>query len=33
VNVLVEPMYRLVARHRHRLSRWLGSGGSAAGSR
>jgi hypothetical protein len=33
VNRLIEPMYGLVARHRHRLSRWLGSGGSAAGSR
>jgi predicted DCC family thiol-disulfide oxidoreductase YuxK len=32
VNRLIEPMYGLVARHRHRISRWLGSGGSAAGS-
>jgi predicted DCC family thiol-disulfide oxidoreductase YuxK len=32
VNRLVEPMYGLVARHRHRLSRWLGSGGPRAGS-
>jgi predicted DCC family thiol-disulfide oxidoreductase YuxK len=32
VNRLIAPMYGLVARHRHRLSRWLGSGGSAAGS-
>lgn len=27
VNQLVEPLYRLVARHRHRLSRLLGSAG------
>jgi predicted DCC family thiol-disulfide oxidoreductase YuxK len=32
VNRLVEPMYGLVARHRHRLSRLFRSGGSAAGS-
>jgi predicted DCC family thiol-disulfide oxidoreductase YuxK len=32
VNRLVDPMYGLIARHRHRLSRWLGSGGSAEGS-
>jgi predicted DCC family thiol-disulfide oxidoreductase YuxK len=32
VNRLVEPMYGLVARHRHRLSRLFRSGASAAGS-
>jgi predicted DCC family thiol-disulfide oxidoreductase YuxK len=32
VNRLVEPMYGLVARHRHRLSRLFRSGGSPAGS-
>jgi predicted DCC family thiol-disulfide oxidoreductase YuxK len=31
VNRLVEPMYGLIARHRHRLSRWLGSGESVEG--
>ena len=30
VNRLVEPMYGLVARHRHRLSRLLRSAGSGA---
>lgn len=31
VSWLVEPMYGFVARHRHRLSRLLGSAGSPAG--
>lgn len=30
VKLLVEPMYGFVARHRHRLSRLLGSEGSSA---